>query len=376
MSFKGQFPFFKKFPSFIYADSAATTLKPYTVLKALVKGYTLYTVPAGKSLYSKAEEALEACQIFTKETINRILKNTCYDIFFGQTVSILFDRFFLLLKEMYSDRETIKILVPLTIHNAIILPVEYFFKKKRQYLFFKNIDEIKSEIQEADIVIIPSVDHVTGEIISATYIELLKKEYPEVLFIIDASQSFSTYPYSLKNSSIDAIVWSSHKMYGPDNIAILMIKKKVTLSLSKLEILENDLSRLESFFKCGSFSYPALFAFQKALFWTEENIYKQELYKQKRNNHINILLSELQKISSIKLISHLTSETLITFTHSTINAHDIALLFSKSEIGIRSGDLCTRFLPYKKGLCRISLGIYNTEKDILTIKKAIKSILL
>lgn len=373
MIVKKQFPFFKSFPNFIYADSAATTLKSKFVLKELLTGYKKYSLPAGKSIYYPAEEAYEQAQIQTKNSINKITKNESYEIYFAPSVSIIFDRLFFLLQELFLTKENIRVLLPQTIHTSITTPLKNYFSNQLEFIFFKSYETI-TIISFIDILVIPVIDHITGVYIQNTYIDNLKSKYQNTLFIIDASQSFSLFPYNLYNSQIDILIWSSHKMYGPDSVATIMIKKEFKKKIENCKIIKQNIKGLDNYFKFGSFSYPSLYAFQKTITWIEKKIYTNPKYLKKIQSYVNILFHTLSQISEIKIISDKNSFSIITFIHNKMHAHDVAVLFSEKNIGIRSGELCTHNILHKNGICRISLGIYNTIKEIKQIKKTIETI--
>lgn len=374
MQIKDEFPFFKKFPNFIYADSAATTLKPTSIIDAITFGYTYYTLPAGKSIYELAENAFEETEIKTKQTIRSLYQIKNHDIFFGCSVTILLDKLFFLLKKKFHDKDSINIVLPSTTHNAILFAIQTHFDTKSHLVYFQDNNDLERKISSAEIIILPIIDHISGKIFWQEQIEILKNKHKNKIFILDGSQSFSFFPYIMENSLVDFILWSSHKMYGPDNIAVLLGQQEaMSLLIDRNNIQIDTKHKLEFFFKSGSFSYASLFGFNTCLTWIKEKIYSDKNYLIKHKYFTQTIRSELEK-KRIHLLSAKESINIISFTSETTHAHDIALFFSENNIGIRSGELCSNMFTTKKGIARISLGYYIEEKDIELIQYVIKKI--
>jgi selenocysteine lyase/cysteine desulfurase len=375
MELKKEFPFLHKFPNFIYADSAATSLKPSIVIDAIKTGYTYHTLPAGKSIYKQAEETFNATEIATKNKIITLLKIKDHEIFFGYSVTVLFDRLFFLLKKKFAEEDNINILLPRTVHNAILFPIQTHFGIKAKFFFYKDGKELREKISSTTIVILPIIDHISGTFFLPEEIEILKNNFKEKIFILDGAQSFSFFPYPLCDSAIDFLLWSSHKMYGPDNIAVLIIKKESLFDIIEKNNCEqiNSKKKIENFCKSGSFSYASLFAFQECLKWVEEKIYLAPHYLSRNKNFVTNIIKHIEK-RNFTLLSDKNSLNIVSFTHETMHAHDIALLFSENNIGIRSGELCSSTYCIERGISRISMGCYLNEEDIDLIQQVIAKI--
>ena len=77
--------------------------------------------------------------------------------------------------------------------------------------------------------VLVSIMHVNNEIGTHNLIEEMakdvKKKNPNVCFHSDIVQSFGKYPINIRNSQIDAVSASYHKIYGPQGIGILVVNK-------------------------------------------------------------------------------------------------------------------------------------------------------
>ncbi len=96
---------------------------------------------------------------------------------------------------------------------------------------FINPDELKNLIGQNTILV--SVMHVNNEIGSIQPLErigqLIKRANPEILFHVDAVQSFARIPLKLKEWGADMISCSAHKIHGPRGVGCLWIKEGTLL---------------------------------------------------------------------------------------------------------------------------------------------------
>ena len=94
-----------------------------------------------------------------------------------------------------------------------------------------NLEELEASINEETSLV--SIMHVNNEIGTIQDIEkigaLIKKKNPRTLFHVDAVQSFTKIPVSVRKAQIDLLSISAHKFYGPKGVGLLYKNKKVRL---------------------------------------------------------------------------------------------------------------------------------------------------
>lgn len=93
-----------------------------------------------------------------------------------------------------------------------------------------SLDEVKSAIREDTILV--SIMHVNNELGSVQPIleigKLLQK-YPKALFHVDQVQGFGKAPLSIRESHIDLLSISGHKLHAPKGTGLLFVKNNVHL---------------------------------------------------------------------------------------------------------------------------------------------------
>lgn len=228
---KNNFRFFTHYFDCYYFDSAATTLKPNLVIDAIKEGYEKYTLPVGKSIYVEAEIAFMETEEKARKIIFGLIRGeNLYKILFSYSVTAIFEKLlFLFLLKLKKIKKKFTILVPYTVHISCINPINRFIENNDceiEFFFYKNtiFDYLLVHI---DLAIFPAVDHVTGYFLNKEEVAIFKNKNKNTIIIIDASQLFSLQYWNLETYGVDVLIWSSHKMYGPDGIAVLAVTQKV-----------------------------------------------------------------------------------------------------------------------------------------------------
>jgi cysteine desulfurase/selenocysteine lyase len=370
---KKLFPFFKNHPNLHYFDSAATTLKPQSVIDALLYSYTKYTLPIEKSFYKEADEYYEELIIPLKLSLQKLFIADFYEIFFGHSVTSLLNQIITLCMDGFlKTKLVINILLPETVHNSFFIPCK---KYKNIIFYYYNTYNYKLLLAENlfDIIYIATIDHITGQLYN--YLDFKKYRNNNTIFIGDASQSGMYQADNLSISLFDFFLLSSHKMYGPEGLAVLMVLKEFIYKY-KNSIENFNLYFLKNYFAQGSLPYTAFYSFLVALEFLEKNIYNNCDYKKTQIGFINRIYEKISSNKNIVSISSDNSKTIVTFYHNNKHAHDIAIEFSKYNISVRSGDLCSpfNFDFNNNALTRISIGCYINENDINSIIKIISLI--
>ncbi len=118
-------------------------------------------------------------------------------------------------------------------HKAILEPVE-FLEKKEFDITYLNVDEsglidvveLKNALRPDTLLV--SIMHINNEIGCIQPLEQVCKILQEhdAYLHIDAAQSFGRYSLSLKNTRIDLISASGHKVYAPKGIGALITRKR------------------------------------------------------------------------------------------------------------------------------------------------------
>lgn len=366
---KSMFPFFIKNNETIYFDSAATTQKPEIFFNTLLGNYTNFSMPAGKSLYSFAEETFDASlrdQSFLQKFLNAPENNTIL-LFPSATLIGAF-----LYSQIIKNNKHLTISLPLDGHNAII---GHLLNTHLNITiqWYETLTCTENDFNNSDIIYITAISHASGAQFDFERFKKSKKE--NQCWIVDACQHLPILPFDIQQTATDIVFFSTHKTYGTYGMAPLLINKEFKHFFNVNARCTGDNPIQKTF--CGSTNIPGLFTSCTLLQWIEKNIYQKNLYQnfQLYNKKIQTILKEhgFQIISAPNAINIITAIP----PKDLYNAHDYALQLDAHNICVRSGNLCAdtwfEHNTYDNAI-RISLGIYNNDDDIEKLDIAIKSI--
>lgn len=134
----------------------------------------------------------------------------------------------------YAEKTKKKHIVTTAIeHKAILEPLDYLAKKGFEITYIKpdisgriSSDELLSNVRSDTLMV--SVMHVNNETGIIQPIKQIGEELFEkdTLFHIDAAQSCGKLVEELRGLKYDMLSASAHKMYGPQGVGVLVLRKK------------------------------------------------------------------------------------------------------------------------------------------------------
>ena len=244
-----------------------------------------------------------------------------------------------------------------------------------------NLNDLKKRINNKTFLV--SIMHVNNEIGTIHPIkeigEICKKE--KIFFHTDASQSLGKIKLDVNYLNLDFASFSSHKIYGPQGIGGLFIKKRTDIKITPLLSGGGQENGLRS----GTLPTALSVGFGHAIELAEKERIKN---MKKIKNLKKIFLNKLKK-SNVKFILN-GKNSVDNNINITFPDVDGDLLFSKLDnISISSGSACGSGSgepsyvlkelgvnsKYAKSTLRIGIGKNNTENEMLYLGSKILKIL-
>ncbi|MFA5271935.1 MAG: cysteine desulfurase family protein [Candidatus Omnitrophota bacterium] len=365
----------------IYLDYNSTTLLDKEVLKAM-KPYLTREYANPSSVYHFSQRALKAVCDARLEVARSISAKEDEIIFTSggtESNNLAIKGVALSAKSKGKHIITSKIE-----HHSVLNPCK-FLEERGFNVTYLNVDSFgvvdlgqleKSIMKETVLVSIMHANNETGTIQPIEKIAKICKA-KEVLFHTDAVQSAGKIPLDV-NVGIDMLSISAHKFCGPKGVGALYLRKGIELCpLMHGGHQERDL-------RAGTENVSGIVGLGKAFFLANSSIDKAQ-------KEVTILRERfkegLKKINGIKLNGH-PQKSLYNTLNVSIEGIDAASLLVKLDLkGIcisagsacMSGSLEPSHVLLAMGLgedrarasIRVSLGKYNTEKDIDRALKAI-----
>jgi len=217
----------------IYMDYAATTPTDPRVLKAMEPffnkefGNTMSIHSSGRSSKDALERAREKVASLMRADPKRL-------IFTGSATE---SNNFALKGVAFANRKKGNHIIISPIEHDCVLESAHWLEKQSFKITYLPVDKYglvdPNQVEDAirkDTILV-SVMHANNEIGTIEPIEEIGKicREKDVYFHSDAAQSFGKVPIDVKKMNIDLLTVNAHKMYGPQGVGALFIRKGVNI---------------------------------------------------------------------------------------------------------------------------------------------------
>lgn len=383
------FPFFEYNKDITYLDSANTSQILGACLSSYIKYHYYSNYNIGRASYTGARHSQQlkdwalqsAADFFGTKKDNIIFTSGA-----TEGLNIIAKSFVSMFKKMKLKPV---ILTTELEHASAILPWMALFKDidikyiKLTEDYRLTVDNLKAAIDEynPDILILASMTNTTGEIRPLKKIGEITKEH-KITFIVDHAQGAAHVPVDVQECNIDFLTCSMHKMYGPKGVGILYARRPEFLrpikfggGMNKWFNKNNEFELLDNNdrFYAGTENVPSEFCAMEAIAFVKNNWEQIRVHDIYLGTYLYKLLS---RIPQIKIYS-VPNSSIILFNIDGFEPLDVMNYLDKKNIYIRAGNHCSKLTGDLFGLatCRVSLGIYNTEEDLIKLYKALREMM-
>lgn len=284
-------------------------------------------------------------------------------------------------------------------HNSVLRPL---FKLKEELegievdvvpcneLGFLNIDNLKDSIKEnTKLIILSHSSNLVGSIQPLKEISDICRE-KNIFLILDSAQSAGILPIDMKDLSLSALAFTGHKsLLGPQGIGGFIIDDKLNAEAKPVFVGGTGSSSsllaqpdfLPDKFECGTLNIPGIVGLLHGINYINKEglntIREREEFLCKK------ALDGLLNINNLKVYGTFDTSKKTSVISFNINDMDPSLvgyiLDSEFNISSRTGLHCAPLAhktvgSYPSGSIRISLGYFNTEKELDIFLKAINNI--
>lgn len=388
MNFIKDFAFLSK--DITYLDNAATTLKPNSVLDAVLDYYKNYSANANRSDYDvslKVDEKINEARGKVKEFINA--KNT-YEVVFthGTTESLN-----MIIKGFLKDylNKGDEVLTTKAEHASLLLPLFEVIKETNSKINYINLEKdlsvtlenVKKNVNKnTKAIVISHITNVIGDVRPIKEItEFAHKN--GIIVIVDGAQSVPHQKIDVQDLDIDFLAFSAHKMLGPTGVGVLYGKEKYLEKTKPLitgggmnayfdSLMNTEYKQIPTKFEAGTLNIAGIIGYSKAIDYLNklnmDDIHKYEVDLKK------YMVDELSKLKNITIYNKDIKTGIVTFNVDGVFAQDVAAYLNKKNICVRVGSHCAKTLSEVLGVkntCRVSLYFYNTKEDVDKLVRAL-----
>ncbi len=266
-------------------------------------------------------------------------------------------------------------------HPCVLNVVKYLGKKGFEATYLNvnaegelDLAEFKESIRpDTALVSVMWANNETGVIFPVVKMaEIAKEKNPEVLFFVDGVQSAGKIPIDVKNTKIDMLGISGHKIHAPKGVGALYIRKGTLISPFMLGGHQEKGKRAGTENVAGIIALGT--ASEQAVSYLEDEATRVKQLRDRLEKGI------LERIFNAKVngsrVNRVPNTTNISFEY--IEGELILLYLSDFGICASSGSACTSGnlepslvlramgVPFTlvHGSIRFSLSRYTTEEDV------------
>ncbi len=374
----------------VYFDNGATTLKPKSVTDSIVRYMSQHTSNIHRGDYDAAV-ITNTLYDGTRNVVADFVNCEPNEVIFtsGTTMSInqvVFGFMKSHLKKgdivlLTKSEHASNVLPWIRLREEIGIEIKYMDLDADYSL---SVDSVKKSITDKTKVI--SIAHVTNVIGDVRDVKAIGKICREnnIYFCVDGAQSVPHMKEDFKNSNIDFLSFSGHKMCGPTGIGVLVGRYELLKEMEPLcygggmnNFFEADcsyeLKDVPVKFEAGTPPIAEVIGLREAI------IYLQKIGMDKIHEHEmelkKYLISKLENISNIEVYNKNSDSGILAFNVKNVFAQDTSVYLNHYRIFVRAGNHCAKILKDEIGVkntVRCSMYFYNTFEDVDRMVEALE----
>lgn len=367
----------------VYLDNAATTQKPWSVIKKIEEGYTQQNANVHRGVHFLSQMATEAHEA-ARATVQQFLGAAhAHEIIFtrGTTESINL--------VAHSFGETFlqtgdEIIVSEMEHHSNIVPWQLLQQRKGiviKVIPFNEQGELDLEAlaslftDRTKLLAVTHVSNVLGTVNPVKDI-IAMAHARQVPVLIDGAQSVPHIAVNVQDLDADFYVFSGHKIYGPTGMGVLYGKEKWLNAMvpyqgggemiAQVSFDKTTFNELPYKFEAGTPDFIGSTALAEAIRYVQnigmDQIAAYETYL------LNYATDKLQQLGDVRFFGTSSHKSaVISMQVGNIHHYDMGTLLDKLGIALRTGHHCAQPIMQHfgiEGTLRASFALYNTTQEI------------
>ena len=366
----------------IYLDNGATTFKPQCVIDKMNEYYEKYSANAHRGDYSisyKVDVEYENA----RKTVAEFIGADTDEIVFtsGDTASLNYiaTGFFDNLLEpgdeiIITNAEHASNVLPwFRLANKHNLKINYIPLDSNLHVTVENLKTVVTP--KTKVIAIAEITNVVGDVRPIKEITDFAHKN-NIFVVVDGAQSVPHKSVNVKETGIDFLAFSGHKMCGPTGIGVLYAKRELLNNIEPLilgggmnESFDNEneiyLKEIPHRLEAGTPNIAGAIGLGEAVkYLSNIGMDKIAIYEQKLKEY---LTNKLKQIPYINIVNEEADSGIVAFNVEGIFSQDVAYYLNKYNICVRAGNHCAKILKKSIGVkntVRVSLYFYNTYEEL------------
>ena len=376
--------------SLVYFDNGATALKPKVFIDAITEEYAHHVANVHRGVHTLSEVGtrhFEETRTAVQELLNaKFSHEVIYTKGTTDSINLLANSF----AEKFLKAGD-EILLSEMEHHSNIVPWQMVAEKTGAKILVIPVDDHGDLILEdykkllSSKTKMVSITHVSNTLGTVNPIKEMVTLAHAVgaKFCVDAAQSIPHMKVDVQDLDCDFLVFSAHKVFGPNGLGILYGKEALLNEMppyqgggsmiSEVTFEKTTYNVLPNKFEAGTPVIAEVIAFKAALDYIKAIGYKT--IEAIDDELLFYATSELKKIPGIRIIGEAKKKSgVLSFVLEGCHPHDLGTLLDKQGVAIRTGHHCTQPLMKRFGVtatARATFAFYNTKDEVDTFIKAI-----
>lgn len=370
-----------------YLDNAATTFKPRQVIEASDRYYTDICANTKRGDYALAHDA-DVAYDESRETVARFINADPEDVVFtsGDTMGLNFVAYGLMPGLKKGD----EIVLSWEEHASNALPwfrvaqitgasIKYVPLTEDGRITPKNLKSVVNE--NTKVVALASISNVLGRPLPVRELARIAHSVGAV-YVDDGAQSVPHSETDVRETDVDFLCFSGHKMLGPTGIGVMYGKRERLEGLEPLfyggemnarfdSSCSISLSDVPDRFEAGTQNMSGAMGLAEACRYIESIGFRNIRDHERKLKRMAV---DGMLANGNAVLYNADSDTgIVTFNINGVFAQDAASYLGDRGVFVRSGTHCAKILPEflkTQATVRASMYIYNNEDDVKALVEA------
>lgn len=377
----------------VYLDNAATTQKPWPVIRCLEEGYRRHNANVHRGVHFLSMAATEAHEAARARVRDFLGAASAEEIVFTRGTTEAVNLVAFSFGETYC-REGDEMVVSVMEHHSDIVPWQMLCERRKMRLRVIPMNDrgelLLDEYEKllgprTRLVAVAHVSNVLGTVNPVGEMIATAHRHGIPVFI-DGAQAVPHMKVDVQALDADFYAFSAHKIYGPTGLGVLYGKKRWLEEMQpyqgggemidQVHFEKTTYNVLPYKFEAGTPDFIGTTALAAALDYVESlGMDRIACYESQLLQYTEERLSALPGLKIYGQAAH--KSAVVSFRLGDIHPYDTGLLLDKLGVAVRTGHHCAQPLMERLGIdscVRASFSFYNTREETDSLCAALERI--
>ncbi|MFH1810136.1 MAG: SufS family cysteine desulfurase [Pseudomonadota bacterium] len=376
----------------VYLDSAATALKPATVIEAEADFYRRHAGTVHRGMHLLVAEATREYEAARERVARWIGAPSASGVVFTRCATAGLNLIARGLEHELAEGD--EILLTEMEHHANLVP--WIMLARRQGVTLRHIPfDTRGELDLSSLSTllgprtrVVSLTHTSNVLGTVNPVAEIARRAHRLgaLVVVDAAQAVGHRTVDMRALDADLLVFSAHKCYAPTGVGVLAGTAEALHRLEPLEgggemILEVQLDRatwaeIPQRFEAGTPNAAGVVGLVAAIDLLDE--IGLDVVRRHEQDITAHAIEALQALGGLSLHGPLDATQrggLISFSDPGLHPHDMSAVLDQHGIAVRAGHHCAQPLHRRLGVAattRASFGVYSGPDDVAALVEGLR----